>query len=772
MTDRRPPPPPQLGAYRPVDETGRHKPRNSPPQQYRPGSHRPVRQPPRRSRLPLVLVSIAALALLAAGAVAALYVFSPTAMVRDELVRQVKLRTGRDLVVAGPTSLSLWGAVTASMTDVSLSAPRGMGGAPLVRMRRLGAEVALWPLLRGELIVDRVVLTEPVFDLRVDHQGRRSWDFADTTTLPVRYAQASKPGTVSPELADFLANASKDAKIVPTQATRTRVGEIAIGEVRVANGTVRYSDARSGVQEILSAIDLSITGRSLSQPMTANGGANWRNAQVKLEGRLASPAALMEGRSARLTLNLGSARGEARYEGSLALAQSGPQAEGAVAISAPSARALASWLGAALPPSRGLGKLAMTGDVKVAANTIQISRTALQLDDARADGSVGVDLSGSRPFVRADLAINGLDLDAYLPDGTSGDAQPPRGSVQPVRPPAAAKKELSIEDLLRREGADAPASAARVKGYTRRAGWSEEPISAAALNAVDTESRLTLGRFRVHGITIDSTVVRLGLRGGALTANLEDVRLYDGRGRGVVTLNAANPALPQVGVNLTAEGVSALPLLKDAGDFDWVEGKARLQVALGGQGGSEKAIVESLNGRAEFAFTDGNMLGIDASKLMRGLMEGKFSGFERRMTDKTPFGELAAEFKIAGGVADTRDLRLVGPDLRLTGAGTVDLGRRQLDLLLKPRLVTAGAKPGGGFEIPLRLTGSWDSPRLAPDLDAVLKDPSKAIEAVRDFAKQPGVSDGIKGVLDAVQGGDNRGARDRAKGLLDQFFKR
>lgn len=771
MTDRRPPPPPQLGAYRPVDETGRHKSRKPSSQQYRPSGRRPVKRPPRRSGLSILLVSIAVLALLAAGAIGALYVFSPTSLVRDELVRQVKQRTGRDLVIAGPTSLSLWGAVTASMADVSLSAPSGMGGAPLVRARRLGAEVALWPLLRGELIVDRVVLTEPMFEFRVDNQGRRSWDFADVTTLPVRYAQASKPGNVPPELADFIANASKDGKVVQAPVTRSRMGELAIGEVRVANGAVRYSDARSGVQEALTGIDLSITGRSLSQPMMANGGGNWRNVPVRLEARLASTAALMEGRSARLTLVLGSERGEARYEGSLALAQSGPQAEGAVSVSAPSARALATWLGAALAPSRGLGRLAVTGDVKVAASNIQLSRTTLQLDDAKAEGSVGIDLSGPRPSVRADLAISGLDLDSYLPDGTRADVPPARGSAQPASPPAA-KKELSIEDLLRREGADAPPSAARVKGYTRRAGWSEEPISAAALKAVDTESRFTLGRFTVHGITIDSTVVRVGLRDGALTANLEDVRLYNGRGRGVVTLNAANPALPQVGLNLSADGVSALPLLKDAGDFDWIEGKARLQVALGGQGGTEKAIVESLNGRAEFTFTDGNVIGVDVPKLMRGLMEGKFSGFERRMADKTPFGELAASFKVAGGVADTRDLRLVGPELRLTGTGTVDLGKRQLDLSLRPRLATAGAKPGAGFEIPLRLTGGWDSPRLAPDLDAVLKDPSKTIDAVRDFAKQPGVSDGIKGVLDAVQGGDNRGARDRAKSLLDQFLKR
>lgn len=781
MTERQQPP--RLGSYRPTEDLGpRRAYPGRPSASYR--SYRPKRPPQRTGNgMKAVLIALALVGLVGAGALVTLYVYSPANLVRDELVRQVKLRTGRDLVVSGPTSLSVFGALTASMSELSLSAAPGMGGAPLVRARRLGAEVALWPLLRGEVIVDRVVLTEPVFELRVDAQGRRSWDFAASGGGQlVRYAQATKPGSVPPELADFLSHSSKDGKVLQNGGARTRLGELAIGEVSVHNGLVRYSDARSGANETVSGIELSITGRSLSQPIMARGGGNWRGERVALDGRLASVAALGEGRPARLMLAVGAPRGELRYDGSLTLAASGPQADGAVSIGATSARALAGWVGAALPPARGFGALQLTGDLKAVTNGVQLSRAVLRLDEAKAEGNVAFELGGPRVTVRADLAVTGLDLDGLLPDGeAAGEAPRPaaptaRGPAAPEGRPGAgggAGSELSIEDLLRRDGAAGPPAGARVKGYTRRASWSEEPLSVAGLAIVDAEARVSLGRTIVAGATVDSAVLRLGLRNGALTANFEDVRLYQGRGRGVLTVGGGNPALPQIGLNVTAEGVSGLPLLKDAARFDWVDGKARIQVALGGQGGSEKAIVESLNGRAEFAFTDGAVVGVDVAQMLRGLTEGKFGGFQRRMTDKTPFSELAASFKIAAGVADTRDLRLIGPNLRMSGSGLVDLGKRQFDGSLRPRLVTtgAGARPGG-FEIPLRLTGSWDSPRLAPDLDAVLKDPGKTVDAVRDFVKQPGVGDSVKGVLDAVQSGDSRGARERAKGLIDQFLKR
>lgn len=764
MTDRRPQsPPPKLGAYRPVNDLGRQ------PRTQRSQGLRAYGDVEPRSRLASVaLVSIAALAAIAAGLIAALYVFSPAGMVRDELVRQVRLQTGRTLAISGPTSISLWGGLSARMGDVTLSAPPGMSAPALLKVRELGAELALWPLFRGDVIVDRLVLHEPLIELHVDQSGRRSWDFAEAAAGPVRYAQAPAPrqgsrSDVPADLADFIANSSKDAKVVQAPVGRTRTSALAIGEANVRNATVRYSDARTGAAETATNIDLDVAGSSLAEPIEARGGGHWRGERIGIEGRVQSPAALLEGRSSRVVVAVATRHGEVRYNGGVTLAGSGPQADGAVQIDAPALRELARWLGDPLPEARGFSSLSLSGDLKASAGGVSLTRAALRLGEAKAEGSVAVELGGQRPMIRADLMVSGIDLDDFHGDDTASSPPPP-ARVQPppvakTTPPKGQSQGLTIEDLLRREGAGGADGGPRVKGYVRRTGWSEDPISAAALGAADVEARLSFAKLRIHRVAIDGAAARVEVKNRMMSATFEDVRLYSGRGRGLISIDGTNPALPRISLNVSADDVAAFPLLRDAGEFDWVEGKGRVQIALGGQGASEKAIVHSLNGRADFVFANGNIVGLDAGKILRGVSEGKFSGLERRPEEKTPFTELGASFKITAGTAETRDIRMLGPDVRLAGGGTSDLGARQLDMSLKPRLVRGEGRTD--YEIPLRLAGSWDSPLLAPDF-----------EAVRDIIKRPGVQESAKGILDAVQSGDGRAVKERAKDFFDKLLGR
>ena len=103
---------------------------------------------------------------------------APVDMVRDQLVRDVKAHTGRNLVVAGPSSLMLFPRLGVSFGNVSLSPPPGMGGEPTLRVEALEAQLSLLSLLSQQGGVKRVTLSRPIVNLNIDAQGRRSWDFA------------------------------------------------------------------------------------------------------------------------------------------------------------------------------------------------------------------------------------------------------------------------------------------------------------------------------------------------------------------------------------------------------------------------------------------------------------------------------------------------------------------------------------------------------------------------------------------------------------------
>jgi len=252
----------------------------------------------------------------------------------------------------------------------------------------------------------------------------------------------------------------------------------------------------------------------------------------------------------------------------------------------------------------------------------------------------------------------------------------------------------------------------------------------------------------------------VSIKNRALRTTIEDTRLYGGQGRGVVTAEGTGKGAA-IGANLSLDGVAALALLKDAAGFDWVDGKAKMHIAVAGQGGSEKAIVENLNGQAEFSFNDGAVVGYNIPQMVRGLSQGKLSGFNRVPSERTDFSEAGASFQIKGGVAETKDLRAASPLMRLTGTGVIHLAQREIDATLRPRLVGTLAGQGGsgepaGVELPVRIRGPWERPQISADVDGLLKNPDKAIDAIRELGRQ-------------IQQQGKGGGLDK---LIEQFIRR
>ena len=787
MTEHRPPPPPRpkrpptLEDFRPSSERSgsplqQLRPPGGQPQHPRhPGAPPPVTQryapPPRRPAPPdpddegrswfvrLLLWLFGAFALVMAAAAIALVVFSPADLVREQLVARVKAKTGRELVVAGGTSLSFYPNLGVSMRDVSLSPPPGMAGAPTIRMETLEASVPVLPLLERRIKVERLLLRRPVIDLRIDAQGRRSWDFAGLVpSRPLQYAQAGgmRPGQMPKELNDFVKSANPDSvEAATSRGAAAALEALSLADMRIEGGVVRYADERSGVGEEIQALDARLALASLSSPLEAKGSLVWRAEPVAFDMRLTSPKLLGEERPARLSLKIDGRPLDLGYDGTVTAGRA-PDAEGALTVKSPSLKALLLLLGLEAIDDAGLGAAAISGRLKASDQALTLSEAKIELPHLTATGTLGAELRPGRPLIRGNLQVAELDLNALALPRFAATAsrrpalKPAAPSPAPARPgPGPAK---SIEDLLK---ADQPPAAAKVRGYTRRADWSDDVIDVTALGLVDADVKLGLGRLIYREIKVGATHLRVALKDRALTATFDDIALYDGQGRGLVTVDGTG-ATPKIGANFSVDNASALPLLKDAADFDWVSGKAKVQVALGGQGASERQIVGTLVGKADIHLQNGAVIGYDVEQILKNISQGKFGGLERSAAAKTSFSEVAASVSIQNGIATNKDLRLVNPHVRLTGAGTADMPHRTLDYTLRPKVVAAGG-PGSGLEVPVKVTGSWDKPMVAADLDAVLKNPEQAVDTLKEIGKQ---------FKEA-----NPEAVDKAKQLFRKFFK-
>ena len=314
----------------------------------------------------------------------------------------------------------------------------------------------------------------------------------------------------------------------------------------------------------------------------------------------------------------------------------------------------------------------------------------------------------------------------------------------------------------------------RVKGFTQRAGWSEEPYDLSLLGLADANAKLSVEQLTYRELKIDSSEMTIALKDRFFKTTLDDVSLYNGRGRGVVTLDArGNDAA--LATNLALTGIAAGPMLKDTSSVGWLGGTGDVTLVLTGRGANEAALVSTLNGKADVSVRDGAIIGFNLAGAMRSLREGNVPEFSVSQSQKTDFSDLTGTFIIAAGIAKNDDLKLASPLLRASGAGTVDLPQRSLDYTLRPKLVASLSGQGGesdlsGLEIPVHITGPWDHPDIAPDIAGALNNP-KAMEAVKEIGKE------LKGknageVVDDLFGKGENGEPSKAQKLLKKFLGR
>ncbi|HML30462.1 MAG TPA: AsmA-like C-terminal region-containing protein, partial [Hyphomicrobium sp.] len=338
--------------------------------------------------------------------------------------------------------------------------------------------------------------------------------------------------------------------------------------------------------------------------------------------------------------------------------------------------------------------------------------------------------------------------------------------------PAASPGPDEIQKLLEKQGT-------KVYGLEQRAGWSSEQLNLTLLGIADGKARIKLRKLRFKNISVGQSSVDLAVKNRAMQATFNDIALYEGHGRGVLTLDgSAGPA--NIGANFNLDSVSALPFLKDAANFGWVAGNANVKLQLAANGASQLQLIESLNGTAAFQFSNGAIVGFNLPGALRGLSHGNLAALRTSPSEKTDFSALAATFSITNGVAQNQDLQLVSPLLRVTGGGTIQMPQRTVDYTVKPKLIASLEGQGGdaqasGIEVPVRITGSWDKPSYRPDLNGVLADPNKTMDAIKNIGKK------LKGknsdeIVDSLFGkkGDEdpqtEKTKKKAKKLLNQLF--
>jgi AsmA protein len=270
-------------------------------------------------------------------------------------------------------------------------------------------------------------------------------------------------------------------------------------------------------------------------------------------------------------------------------------------------------------------------------------------------------------------------------------------------------------------------------------GWSDKPIDLTGLNYVDAQARISAAQIDLGEARFAPAAIEAALAGGVLKASISNLGVYGGQASGEVIVDASSGS-PNYAMHCDLVGVRALPLLSSLADFDKIDGKMQAKIAAKSGGGSQHAIMTNMSGTAFVIFQDGQIRGLNVAQMIRNLTASTLSGWQEQKEQATDLTQLAASFKIERGQATTTDLNLVGPLVKVTGAGTIDLGTKQIGFRVEPQLVMTTEGQGRtsdpvGFGIPVILSGPWSSPRIYPEMQGILDNPDAAYAKLREMGK-------------------------------------
>ena len=490
--------------------------------------------------------------------------------------------------------------------------------------------------------------------------------------------------------------------------TNSRIARVGVGRLKVEGGEVTYDDASSGTSQAIKDVDFTLaipldTRTNVRVPLVFNGGLTYNNQPLRLSGRVENFDALMRAQPTQARLEVASNLINAAFEGTIGREGN---ISGPLKLGTSSLRALAAWVGHPLPPGNGFGLAALEGQFVAMDGVYSLRQTQLRFDSMNMNTNLSFDVNKPVMTVTGSVTLDRLDLNPYLAPGANTD------TVEAAKAKAAA-------------GADTP-------------------LALGGLNAVDAELKLVVGSMTLPGFKLDHGAIDATLKGGVLKAELRNLSLYGGSGRGSLTVDASSDT-PAIRSTLDLAGLKVQPFLSQLMEVDNVTGTGVVRFDVAGKGKTQAQLIRALAGKGEVRFADGAVTGVDlaaVARVMQSVVTAQVLTGAVGPNAKTEFGQMGGTFTVKDGVLHTTDLKLTNAVVEMNGQGDVDLGAQTVDFRFEP--VAKRGIPGiklVDIGIPFMVKGPWDKPSYAPDprgiARAVVNKLGQGATAPVDLVKDP-----------------------------------
>jgi uncharacterized protein involved in outer membrane biogenesis len=312
---------------------------------------------------------------------------------RGVIEAEAEKATGRELEIAGPIDVRVSWTPAIAVQDVRFAnAPWGSRAA-MVSVRRFELEVALLPLLSGDIQVKRLVVVEPDILLETDDKGRGNWEMAAPT-----------------EAAEAAEDKAEAAVALPSFDTAL-----------VRDAVLTYRDGRTGEELRLRLDRLEGRAASPATPLEIAVEGAYNDAPFKVEGTLGAFEQLLGGGPFPIELTARAGGATIAVEGRIAEPMTGRGLDLKVQARGRSLADLGALSGAALPP---LGPYDLGARVAQDGQTYALTSLTAKIGSSDLAGNATLALGGARPALRGSFTAAALSLGDFAPAGEGTSEEP------------------------------------------------------------------------------------------------------------------------------------------------------------------------------------------------------------------------------------------------------------------------------------------------------------------------------------------------------------
>ncbi len=462
----------------------------------------------------------------------------------------------------------------------------------------------------------------------------------------------------------------------PWNALAATLGrEAPSAHLQVHNGTVLLT--HDGINDIvLRELSGDLRWRG-GRSLEAEGEVIWRGQTMAFDLDIADLASLARGRAASASLSISGAPVALTYKGSGRLAGGGIYADGDLTIASPRLRDAMSWLGTDAPTEEGFGAFSLRARALASGTSVALSNARLDLDGNRGDGGMTVRIEKGRPIVQGSFAADSFDLSPY-------------GRI--------AMSEPDSEE------------------------WNASPIDVGRLREFDLDLRLSAGRVIAGESRFTRVAASALLKGGRLSLAIGEAEGWNGSLRASANLTPrAGRRGGEVRAEIVGTDVDLAAALASVVRQQHIQGVGSFRILAGGGGASVAEIVTNLEGALTLDASNGALVGIDVGRVLTRLERRPLSGGSSLRGGNTDFDQLNAKATIHRGTVQLDRLTAESSVVKIAVGGEISIADRTLDLNGTAALVRPAQADEPPFDLPFVVQGSWDSPYLLPDAQAMIR---------------------------------------------------